>query len=148
MGYQIVVRYHSEAPMRTRTPMQGLAVSVDYDRTRLETGGTVQVRTVVTNNTEVRQQMLLVDIGTPPGFAVRAGALDKLQAQGRIDRYTVTARGVIVYVDSLNPGESLSIRYRMVARMPLHAVAAPTVAYAYYDPDLQASAAAPRVVVH
>jgi hypothetical protein len=48
---------------------------------------------------------------------------------------------VIIYVDQLGPGASLDITYEIVARMPLRAVAAPTLVYSYYDPDRMAAAA-------
>ncbi len=140
MAYQFVVRYHSLQAAATTRPAGPLAVRVEYDRTTLATNDTVGVRAVVTNNTARAARMLLVDIGTPPGFVVRPGGLEKLKAAGKIDRYTLTSRGVIVYVGLIRAGGTLEIGYDMVALMPLKAVAAPTTVYAYYDPQRRASA--------
>ena len=140
MAYQFVVRYHSLQAAAATRPAGPLAVRVEYDRTTLATNETVGVRAVVTNNTARAARMLLVDIGTPPGFVVRPDGLEKLKAAGKIDRYTLTARGVIVYVGLVPAGGKLEIGYDMVALMPLKAVAAPTTVYAYYDPQRRASA--------
>ena len=78
----------------------------------------------MTNNTAGPARMLLVDIGTPPGFAVRPDGLEKLKAAGEIDRYTLTARGVIVYVGLVPASGRLEITYDMMALMPLKAAAA------------------------
>ena len=50
--------------------------------------------------------------------------MEKLKAAGKIDRYTLTARGVIVYVGLVRAGGSMEIRYDMVALMPLKVAAA------------------------
>ena len=147
MGYQFVVRYHSLLPEERPAAAGPIGIRVDYDRTDLRTGQTVRVRAVVTNNTSASARMLLVDIGTPPGFVVRPEGLEKLKAAGKIDRYTLTARGVIVYVPSVPAGGSLEISYEMAARMPLNAVAAPTSVYAYYNPEQRGSAQATPFVV-
>ncbi|KPJ74785.1 MAG: hypothetical protein AMS14_04805 [Planctomycetes bacterium DG_20] len=147
MAYQFVVRYHSLRAVEAAGTRPGLAVSVDYDRTELRTGGVVRVRAAVTNRTATDARMVLVDIGTPPGFAVRPAGLEKLRERGAIQRYTLTARGVIVYLDRLPAGRTLAITYEMTARMPLRAVARPTTVYAYYDPDRRAAARPATFVV-
>ena len=145
MAYQLVATYHSlrENP----AAQQGLAVSVKYDRTQLEAGETVKVHAVVTNHASTPARMLMVDLGTPPGFAVQSEDLDRLKSRGAIERYTLTGRGVIVYLSNLQGGQSLEIDYHIVARMPLHAVTAPTTVWAYYDPQVRSSAKPTSFVV-
>ena len=145
MAYQVAVRYHSEAAAEATTSgpgQRGLALKVDYDRTSLATDATVKVRAIVMNNTLAKADMLVVDIGTPPGFAVRAGGLEFLRTVGTIERYSLTARGVIVYLRSLAAREQVTIEYAMAANMPLKAVAPPARVYAYYQPDNAAAAKA------
>jgi hypothetical protein len=137
MGYQLSLRYHSRAQA---APAQApLAIEVHYDRAQLSVNQTVAVEAIVKNRTGSAARMLLADIGTPPGFAVDPTGLEKLRADGKIDRYTLTARGVIVYINTIAAGDELRIKYAMIAKMPLKAVAAPTKVYAYYDPSQQAA---------
>ena len=92
-------------------------------------------------------KVLLADVGTPPGFAVDPAGLDDLRSRGLIDRYTVAARGVILYIPEVKASDRLVLSYKLVARMPLRAVAPPTRVYPYYDPDRLASAAPKRFTV-
>jgi len=147
MAYQFVVHYHSTAAVERSAARDPLEVTVRYDRAELETGGTVAVRATVSNHTDAEARMLLVDIGIPPGFSVRPAGLDKLVEARAIDRYTLTARGVIVYLAALPPRRSVSVDFEMVARLPLRAVAPPTRAYEYYRPERIAAAAPGRIVV-
>jgi len=137
MGYQLVVRYHTlAAPSGGRGPLD---IRVEYDRTELRTGESLTARVTITNNSPESARVLLADVGTPPGFSVDPSELDKLQAQGRIDRYTVAARGVILYIPEVKAQDKLKLSYKLTARMPLSAVAAPTRLYPYYEPDRMAS---------
>jgi hypothetical protein len=147
MAWQFVVRYHSEAATAAAPPGTGVTVHVAYDRTSLQANETVAVRAMVTNRTGLAARMLIVDLGTPPGFVVRPGGLEKLRAAGTIERYTLTARGVIVYLRTLEAGASVRIEYEMAAKMPLRAVAPPARVYAYYDPSQEAASPAIRFAV-
>ncbi len=145
MGYQLIGRYYTQQiDTRSEAPV---TVEVEYDRTKLSVGDTVRVKAIVRNRTGATANMPLVDIGTPPGFAVRSEGLEKLKAAGRIARYTITARGVIVYLTELAPKTTLEIEYDMVARMPLKAKASPSKVYNYYEPDKIAAATPVEFVV-
>jgi hypothetical protein len=142
MAYQLAVRYHTlAAPPAAPAGGGALAVRVSYDRTELDVGHSARVRAVVTNRGQTEARMLLVDLGTPPGFAVDPRALDGLREKGVIQRYTVTGRGVIVYLAKLDAAQSVTLEYDITARMPLKAVARPSVVYAYYNPESRATAA-------
>jgi len=124
-----------------------LGVTVDYDRTNLAVGAAVAVTATVTNRGADQADVLLVDVGTPPGFVVRPAGLDALVARGTIRRYTLSARGVIVYLDRLPVGGSVSIRYDIAATMPIKAVSGPTEVYTHYAPDRRAAARPARFQV-
>jgi len=137
---QVVVHYHTQRPVaRAEAPVQ---IKVDYDRSDLRVGQTATVRAIITNNSPAAANMLLADVGTPPGFSVDSAGLEKLRAAGKIDRYTVTSRGVIFYITRLAAGAGLTLEYKMTAKLPLNAKAAPTTIYPYYQPQ-QLSAAQP-----
>jgi hypothetical protein len=91
--------------------------------------------------------MLLADVGTPPAFSVDIASLEKLRASGKIERYTVTSHGVIFYITKLSGRATLSLEYKMTAKIPMKAQAAPTTVYPYYKPQQLAAAASTTFVV-
>ena len=81
MAYQLVVSYHSLRENPDARP--GLAVSVKYDRTQLETGDSVKVHAVVTNNASTPARMLMVDVGIAAGVRRPSRGPGPPQVQGR-----------------------------------------------------------------
>jgi alpha-2-macroglobulin-like protein len=144
LPYQLVVHYYTQRPVRSNeAPVQ---ISVNYDRSNLQVGQSVTVRASITNTASKEANMLLADVGTPPGFSVDTASLEKLRAAGVIDRYTVTSHGVIFYITKLRARGMMTLEYKMTARLPLKAQAAPTTVYPYYEPH-QISAAAPTTFI-
>ena len=78
--------------------------------------------------------MVILDLPVPGGFAVDAGDFDELVGSQRIARYQITARKVIVYLRHLEAGESLELRYRLRATMPVKVLVPAAEAYEYYNP--------------
>ena len=145
LPYQVVIHYYTQEPApRAQAPVQ---IRVDYDRSKLQVGQTVTVRAMIANTGPTTANMLLADVGTPPGFAVNTTTLEKLKASGKIDRYTVTARGVIFYINKLDAGSSMTLEYKMTAKIPLKAQAASTTVYPYYEPHQLSAATATTFIV-
>jgi hypothetical protein len=144
MSVQLAAQYHS--PARPKADSAGVSVSVDYDRTELRRGQSVTVEAIVRNTTAKTAEMLIVDVGVPPGFSIDTGMLDGLVG-GDISRYAVTARGVIVYVRKLEAGASLPITFQIRARMALRAAARASEVYSYYSPENRAAATGARFIV-
>jgi len=145
LPYQVVIHYYTHAPTpKAQAPVQ---IQVDYDRSRLQVGQSVTVKASITNTSAATANMLLADVGTPPGFSVDKTGLEKLRAAGKIERYTVTGSGVIFYISKLNGRASLTLEYRMTAKIPLKAQAAPTTVYPYYEPQQLSAAAATTFTV-
>ncbi|MDP6543129.1 MAG: MG2 domain-containing protein [Phycisphaerae bacterium] len=145
LPYQVVIHYYTQKPTtRAQAPVQ---IKVDYDRSNLQVGQSVTVKATITNTANAPANMLLADVGTPPGFSVDTTTLEKLRAAGKIDRYTVTSHGVIFYISKLSAGMSITLEYRMTARIPLKAQAAPTTVYPYYEPQQLSAAPATTFTV-
>ena len=145
LPYQVVIHYYTHAPTpKAQAPVQ---IQVDYDRSRLQVGQSVTVKASITNTSTATANMLLADVGTPPGFSVDKTGLEKLHAAGKIERYTVTGSGVIFYISKLDGRASLTLEYRMTAKIPLKAQAAPTTVYPYYEPQQLSAAAATTFTV-
>jgi hypothetical protein len=135
MGWQLVTRYRSRRAMQRPAAPAPVSVDVEYDRTDLAVGQTVTVTATVRNDSPTDADMPLIDVGTPPGFRVRTEGLEKLVQDGAISRYTITARGVIVYMDKLPARSKVTLTWKMVPTMPIRALSRPSSAQPYYKPE-------------
>jgi hypothetical protein len=133
-GYQLTFRYHVPGAAPADKP-QPLAVEVTYDRTDLAVNDTLTATATVLNRTDQTAPMVILDLPIPAGFAVATSDLDRLVAERKIDRYQTTPRAVIVYLRSLAPDRSLTLRYSLQATMPVKVAVPPAQAYQYYDPS-------------
>lgn len=115
-----------------------LGVSVDYDRTQLEVDGVVTGTVTVTNSDAALADMVMVELGLPPGFDLDRSPLDQAVQQGRIARFETRPRLLVVYLMGVEPGVARTFEYRLVARTPLRAQVPRARVYSYYNPDVQA----------
>jgi uncharacterized protein YfaS (alpha-2-macroglobulin family) len=146
VGYQVTFRYHVEKPAETVAPKkEALSISIQYDRERLRVDETVTAVARVVNNMQQAAPMVILDLPIPGGFALEAGELDELVGSQRIARYQITARQAIVYFRQLDPGQSLELRYRLRATMPVKVAVPAAQAYEYYDPSRTGQGGAARL---
>ncbi|HEX7315047.1 MAG TPA: MG2 domain-containing protein [Pyrinomonadaceae bacterium] len=145
MQYQIVGRYY--VPWSrvadgggTGRGAEPLSIDLTYDRTRLAQDETVTTRVRVQNNTAAKAKMVMIDLGIPPGFEPLgedfAELLDTTRGKlgGKIEKYTITAKQVILYLDGLNARQSVDFNFRLRAKFPLRAQTFPSRVYEYYNP--------------
>ncbi len=147
--YQVTADFYLPWSLVPPEPeVQGLmAVDVAYDRTTMAVDDlvTVSVRARLTRAGTAR--MVLLDLGIPPGFTVQADDLSALVQKGVIDRYELTGRQVLVYVENVSSEAPLAFSYRLRARFPLRAKTQQSSAYDYYNPDQQAIQAPALITV-
>ena len=99
---------------------------------------TARVR--VQNNTAARAKMVMVDLGIPPGFEASGEDFAELvdmtrgKSGGRLEKYTITAKQVILYLDGLNPRQAAEFTFRLRAKFPVRAQTSPARVYEYYNP--------------
>jgi uncharacterized protein YfaS (alpha-2-macroglobulin family) len=84
--------------------------------------------------------MVVIDLGVPPGFQVLVEDLQSLVDDGTIEKYTIAARQIIVYLDRLASREPLEISYRLRANFPMRAATPSSRVYRYYNPEIEATA--------
>lgn len=148
--YQIVGRYYLPWNLVVNAPgaKEPLSISVDYDKTTLAQDDTAAVTVQVKNISALRAvvEMPLIDIGLPPGFTPITDKLDDAVQAKQISKYTIAARQIIVYVERLDPGATLTLRYQLKAKYPIKARTPMSTAYPYYNPE-QAAVAAPGTIV-
>jgi uncharacterized protein YfaS (alpha-2-macroglobulin family) len=134
VGYQVDFWYHVPPGTQVKTK-DTLSIDIAYDRTDLTVGDTVVAEAAVTNNATRTAPMVILDLPIPAGFAADTESLRKMQAEGRIAKYQVTARTIVIYLRQLAPRVPLRLRYRLQATMPVKITVPPARVYEYYDPD-------------
>ena len=104
-----------------------LSIDVTYDRTRLAQDDIATATATVKNNLPKTANMVMVDLGIPPGFDLLSEDLQAFQEKtadaksGRLEKFSLTATQAILYFDSIAPRDSFEIRYRLRAKYPIHA---------------------------
>lgn len=141
MQYQIVGRYYvpwvRTADKGKRAP---LSIDLTYDRTRLVQDESVTARVTVRNNTAAKAKMVMIDLGVPPGFEASGEDFAELvemsrgKEGGKLEKYTITAKQVILYLDGLNPRQAAEFTFRLRAKFPVRAQTFPARVYEYYNP--------------
>ncbi len=126
-----------------------LAIEVSYDRTNLQVDEQVTVSATITNLTASRQDMVMLELGVPPGFDVVMGDFDAALADetSGVARVERIGRRVVLYLYGLEPDESVTVTYRLQATMVVEAQTPSTVAYLYYDSSQRTEAEPQGLVV-
>jgi hypothetical protein len=90
--------------------------------------------------------MVMVDLGIPPGFDLLSEDLQAYieknagRKSGHLEKFTQTATLAILYFDSLAPGSTVTLGFRLHAKYPIRAYTFRSRVYEYYDPDVSAVA--------
>src|SRR5439155_15106858 len=82
--------------------------------------------------------MVMLDLGIPPGFTPDPADFDRLVQQKWIARYSISARQITLYLEVVRPGDNLSFAYTLQPQYPLKAKTPVTAAYEYYTPTNRA----------
>ncbi|MFT6399328.1 MAG: hypothetical protein ACJAYU_004093 [Bradymonadia bacterium] len=106
-----------------------------YDRTELAVDETVLGTTTVQNQTGGRLDMVMIDLGVPPGFDVQMSDFDGYiqDAEVPVTRVERAGRQLTVYVYELDGGETLSLGYHLRAAMPMEASTPLSAVWLYYE---------------
>jgi hypothetical protein len=138
--YQIVGRHFEPWKREPATSKPVLEVAVDYDRTKLSTADLLRARATVRYHGHLPTYQVIVDLGIAPGFTVDSGDFAELVAQKRIQRFSVTARQVILYLGDIKPGDVKTFDFTLKPKFPIKAKTPASVAYEYYTPSNRATA--------
>ncbi|HSB08778.1 MAG TPA: MG2 domain-containing protein [Blastocatellia bacterium] len=144
MQYQIVGRYYVPWTRRVDAGRRDpLTIDVSYDRTQLAQNEIATAKVSVTNNTPAKAKMIMVDLGIPPGFEASgedfAALVDESRnkAGGKLEKYTITAKQVILYFDGLNARQRIEFSYKLRAKFPVRAKTFVSRVYEYYNPTVE-----------
>jgi uncharacterized protein YfaS (alpha-2-macroglobulin family) len=145
-GFQVVLRYHVPEAKKPEKA-EPLTITIDYDRTTLAVGDVVKAKATVTNRMQATAPMVMLDLPVPPGFTAGTDTLEALVKAGKIARYQVRPRNVLVYLRGLEPGKPLELGYTLKATMPVKAATAGGRVYEYYDPQKEGRSQGTRFTV-
>jgi uncharacterized protein YfaS (alpha-2-macroglobulin family) len=121
-----------------------LSISVQYDRSRLVQGEIATVTAVVKNNLNKAANMVMVDLGIPPGFELLSEDLEAYKEKtssaksGRLEKFSLTATQAILYFDAIGAGDTVTLTYRLRAKYPMRARTFASRVYEYYEPEVSA----------
>jgi hypothetical protein len=144
LAYQVVGRYF--LPWNEKPAAEALSIEVAYDRTRLAQDDIATATATVKNNLPKSANMVMVDLGIPPGFDLLTEDLQAYQEQsagrkgGRLEKFNLTATQAILYFDSIPAGDTVKLSFRLHAKYPIRARTFQSRVYEYYDPDVNSVA--------
>jgi A-macroglobulin TED domain/Alpha-2-macroglobulin family/Carboxypeptidase regulatory-like domain/MG2 domain/A-macroglobulin receptor binding domain/Alpha-2-macroglobulin bait region domain len=144
LAYQVVGNYF--LPWDEKPAHEALSINVAYDRTRLAQDDIATATATVTNNLRKSANMVMVDLGIPPGFDLLTEDLQTQvektagQKSGRLEKFSLTATQAILYFNALAPAETITLHFRLRAKYPIRARTFQSRAYEYYDPEVSSQA--------
>ncbi|HEY4357579.1 MAG TPA: MG2 domain-containing protein [Acidobacteriaceae bacterium] len=145
LAYQVAGRYF--LPWDTKPSEEDtLAIRVAYDRTKLEQNDIVTATATVRNNLPKTANMVMVDLGIPPGFELLTEDLQEFQEKtakqktGKLEKFSLTATQAILYFNAFAPRSTVELRFRLRAKFPIRARTFESKVYEYYDPAVSATA--------
>jgi uncharacterized protein YfaS (alpha-2-macroglobulin family) len=144
LAYQVAGEYF--VPWPATAADEPLSIDVKYDRTRLAQGDVVSAVATVKSRLSTTADMVMVELGIPPGFDLLSEDLDDYRNRsagrksGRLEKFNLTATQAILYFDSIAPGDTVALRYRLRAKYPIRARTFHSRVYEYYDPEVSSVA--------
>jgi uncharacterized protein YfaS (alpha-2-macroglobulin family) len=122
-----------------------MSIELTYDRTQIEVNDIIEAKVEVQYRGDKPTDMVIVDLGIPPGFIVITAGLESLKKQGTIEKFTMTGRQITLYIQSLEPGQKLLFTYQLKAKFPVKAKTPKSRVYRYYNPEV-ASEVTPAIL--
>jgi len=151
LAYQVVGQYF--LPWDKKPEQEALSIDVAYDRTHLVQDDIATATATIKNNLPKAANMVMVDLGIPPGFDLLSEDLQEYheksagQKSGRLEKFSLTATQAILYFDSFAPGDTVTLKFRLRAKYPIRARTFRSRVYEYYDPEVSAVARPVQVEV-
>ncbi|HXY23191.1 MAG TPA: hypothetical protein VEI73_00955, partial [Candidatus Acidoferrum sp.] len=123
-----------------------MSISVNYDRTKLAQDDIVTATAIMQNNLSKIANMVMVDLGIPPGFDLLSEDFQEYQGKssklnsGRLEKFSQTATQAILYFNAFAPGQTVQVKFRLRAKYPIRTRTFQSRVYEYYDPDVRSVA--------
>jgi alpha-2-macroglobulin-like protein len=144
LAYQVVGRYFT--PWEAAPADEPLSIAVTYDRTKLAQNDIVTATAKVRNNLSKTANMVMVDLGIPPGFDLLSEDLQAFEEKtagaksGSLQKFNLTATQAILYFNAFAPKSTVELHFRLRAKYPIRAKTFQSRVYEYYDPAVSSIA--------
>jgi hypothetical protein len=144
LAWQVVGR--AFVPWEAKPAAEPLTIDVRYDRTTLAQNDIVTATAVIHNNLAQTANMVMVDLGIPPGFDLLSEDLQEFEEKtagpdaGSLQKFNLTATQAILYFNAFAPGSKTELHFRLRAKYPIRAKTFASRVYEYYDPAVSATA--------
>jgi alpha-2-macroglobulin-like protein len=144
LAYQVVGNFF--VPWGEKPAGEPLSIDVAYDRTHLAQDDIATATATIKNNLHKTANMVMVDLGIPPGFDLLSEDLQTYREKsasrnsGRMEKFSLTATQAILYLDSIGAGDTVTLQFRLRAKYPIRARTFQSRVYEYYDPAVSAVA--------
>ncbi|NUN14085.1 MAG: alpha-2-macroglobulin [Myxococcales bacterium] len=135
VSYNLVSSHNipwTETPAEPPGPAK---ITLTYDKTQIQVNETVTATLTVENTTTANLNMVLVTVGIAPGFEVLTEDLTPHIESGVLAKFETTGKQLTLYIEVMEPNETLSFVYRLQATMPVKASDNGAVSYLYYEPQ-------------
>jgi uncharacterized protein YfaS (alpha-2-macroglobulin family) len=119
---------------------------VAYDRAHLAQDDVATATATIKNNLPKSANMVMVDLGIPPGFDLLSEDLQDYQSKsagrrsGRLEKFSLTATQAILYFDAIAARDAITLHFRLRAKYPIRARTFQSRVYEYYDPAVSSLA--------
>ncbi len=144
LAYQVVGSYF--LPWDEKPANEALSIDVAYDRTHLSQDDIATATATIKNNLPKSANMVMVDLGIPPGFDLLSEDLQTFlektagEKSDRLEKFSLTATQAILYFNSIAPGDTVTLHFRLRAKYPIRARTFRSRVYEYYDPEVSSVA--------
>lgn len=130
--YELTSTYYLPWKILPKPAIPPFDITVKYDRTNLTVNDLVGVNVSIRLNKPGKAQMVMVDLGIPPGFEVQTPTLDEYVGK-KIQKYTVTPRQIIIYLEEVASDAPVKLTYSLKAKYPIKAQVRSSRVYEYYN---------------
>lgn len=127
---------------------EALNITVQYDKTTLDVDDTARADVTIRSQLRGNAEMVIVDLGIPPGFRISTADMDALVEKGTIEKYSLTGRQAILYFKRIDAGSEVRFSVRFTAKFPIKAGSMPARVYEYYNPQRENSAVPVKITVN
>ncbi len=145
---QYVVRFNLPEPERTAPDIFDIDVTYDTSEVEVDDLITVSVDVLFDPPQDIMAGMVVLDVSVPTGFdPVRETIAALVESNENVKRYEVAGRKIILYIEDMSPGESVSFEFQARARYPVEAKGVASRAYSYYRPEWQGETLSAGMVI-
>jgi len=134
-SYQLVAEYYIPRKEHPSDAKEILKINVEYEKNSLKVNDIINCRATVDNNGTITANMVLVDIGVPPGFDVIPDKLQAMKDRNEIEQWEIRGRQVIIYLREIKASSQAVVSFDMKAKYPIRAQSPVSRAYEYYRPS-------------